>query len=146
MTQVSKKQLGKQLEKEIYDAFWTTLAKLTNKNEIELFLNEFFSRNEKINFVKRLSIAILLYKGYDWRSIRDLIKVSEGTIAKMSSKIATEGFKMFFSRLEKDERWRVFWHDLAKTYLSITHPEKFSRLDGEGIERIYLRRKKKILL
>jgi len=146
VTQISKRQLGRQLEKEVYDTFWSTIARLTDKGEVELFFSEFFTRNEKVNFSKRLPIAILLYKGYDWRSIRDLLKVSEGTIAKIASKITTEGFRMFFNKLEKDEKWRKFWHDLAKTYLTITHGDKVARLGDEGVERIYLGKKKKLLL
>lgn len=146
MTQVSKRQLGKRLETEIYEAFWSTIAKLTDKRDVELFFGDLFTRAERINFAKRLSIAILLHKGYDWRSIRDLLKVSEGTIAKIASKRETVGFRVFFYKLEKDERWRKFWQDLAKTYLVITHGDRIARLGDEGVERVYFPRKKKVLL
>ena len=101
MTQVSKRQLGRQLEQEIYDTFWSTISKFTDKVEINDFFSELFTHNERINFAKRLAIAILLYKDHDWRSIKDMVKVSEGTIAKIASKVNTSGFKIFFNKLER---------------------------------------------
>lgn len=145
MTQISKRKLGKQLENEVYDTFWSTIAKFTKKQGVSLFFGELFTSNEKVNFAKRLSISILLYKSYDWKSIKNLLKVSDGTIAKMSSKISSSGFKIFFNKLEKDKKWKKFWQDLAKTYLTITHPEKVARLGEEGIERIYFEKKKTLL-
>lgn len=145
MTQVSKRQLGKQLEAEVYETFWSTIARFTKKDETALFFGELFTPNEKVNFAKRLSTAILLNKGYDWKMIKDLLKVSDGTIAKISYKINSDGFKIFFAKLQRDAKWRAFWEDLAKTYLTITHPEKVARLGEEGVERIYFKKKRSLL-
>ena len=73
------------------------------------------------------------------------MKVSDGTIAKMSSKIDSHGFKLFFAKLERDRKWQQFWKDLAKTYLTITHGDKVARLGDEGIEKIYFKKKSKLL-
>lgn len=146
MTQISKRQLGKQLQRQVYQTFWSAIAKLTKEQEVSLFFSEFFTRNERVNFAKRLAIGILLYKGYDWRSIRDLLKVSEGTIAKMTGKVDGDGLQLLFDKFEKEEKWQKFWQDLAKTYLTVTHPEKVARLGMEGVERIYFPKKKKTLL
>ncbi|OGD85059.1 hypothetical protein A3B51_01290 [Candidatus Curtissbacteria bacterium RIFCSPLOWO2_01_FULL_41_18] len=145
MTQISKRQLVKDLEHEIYDVFWSTIVKFTDKKESALFFSDLFTTNERINFTKRLAISILLYKEYDWKTIKDLLKVSDGTIAKMSSKIDSHGFKLFFAKLERDRKWQQFWKDLAKTYLTITHGDKVARLGDEGIEKIYFKKKSKLL-
>src|SRR3989338_9073062 len=145
MTQVSKRQLGKDLEHEVYDVFWSTIAKFTDKKESSLFFSELFTLTERINFAKRLSISILLHKAYDWKTIKNMLKVSDGTIAKIVSKINNEGFKLFFDKLEKDKQWRQFWKDLAKTYLTLTRGYKLARLDDEGVERIYFKNKKRSL-
>src|SRR3990167_10366731 len=146
MTQISKKILGRKLENEIHETFWAVIAKLTKKDEVSLFFNDLFTRNERVNFAKRLAILVLLHKDYDWRAIRDLIKVSEGTIAKISSRKNNEGFRLFYEKLEMDEEWKKFWHDLAKTYLLLTHPNRLSNLDDEGFDRLILKREKKTLL
>ncbi len=145
MTQISKKKLANNFEAEVYDIFWSTISRFTNKNEIIIFFSELFTLNEKVNFSKRLSIAILLSNGLEWRAIRDLLKVSEGTIAKISTKTNTEGFRIFFRKLENDARWKAFWKNIAKSYLLTTHGDKFARLGNEGIEKIYFKKKKSLL-
>lgn len=146
MTQVSKKKLGIDLENEVYSIFWHTIARITKDKEVDDFFTDLFTRTERVNFTKRLAIAILLYKSYDWDSISDLLKVSLGTVAKISTKINSKGFQLFFKKLEQDANWRKFWEDLAKTYLLITHPDKYARLGDEGVERIYLGKRKKPVL
>lgn len=146
MTQVSKRQLGKQMEELVYGTFWETAAKLTKSEEIDLFFTDLFTKAERVNFVKRLSIAVLLNKGYDWRQICDLLKVSPNTIAKVSVKLNGGGFKLFFEKVEREKNWGQFWKELAKTYLLATHPEKYARLGEEGVEAIYFKQKKKSLL
>ena len=128
MTQVSKKIVAKNLESEIYEIFWATITRFTKKDETILFFSELFTFAERVNLAKRIAIAILLSKGYNWRAVKELIKVSEGTISKISLKLNTQGFQLFFKKLESDSNWRAFWQDLAKTYLAATHPDKYSRL------------------
>jgi len=146
MTQVSKRLLGKELEQKVYETFWETIVKINKKDDASAFFGEFFSRNEKINFTKRLSIAALLHKGYDWRSISNILKVSLATIGKMASKMDSGGFRSFFEKVDREESWRSFWKDLAKTYIAITHPDKFARLGREGVDVVYFRKKKRTLL
>lgn len=146
MSQVSKRNLGKDFENEVYSVFWHTIAKITKHKEIDLFFTDLFTRTERVNFVKRLAIAILLYKGYQWETVIDLLKVSDGTIAKVAAKIESPGFKIFFKKLEQDTNWKKFWEDIAKTYLLLTHPDKYARLGDEGIERIYLGKRKHSVL
>ena len=146
MTQVSKKWMREQIEDKVYETFWESCAKLTKREEIELFFNDLFTRAERINFTKRLSIAVLLYQGYDWRQISDLLKVSVATVGRIVTRTSGPGFKLFFEKMEKEESWRAFWKDLAKTYLLVTHPDKYARLGEEGVERVYFRKKEKTFL
>lgn len=147
MSQVSKRKLGKDFENEVYSVFWRTTGKITKGEEVDLFFTDLFTKTERINFTKRLAIAILLHKNYQWESIIDLLKVSNGTIAKIAMKIDSAGFKLFFKKLEQDANWRTFWEDLTKTYLLITHPDRYARLGNEGVERVYLgKRKRSVLL
>ena len=146
MTQVSKRLLAKQMEEKVYETFWETISKLNKKKETDLFFSDLFTKAERVNFVKRLSISILLYKSYDWRQICDLLKVSPNTVAKIYSKLKGQGFKLFFEKVENEKNWVQFWKDLAKTYLTVTHGDKVARLGDEGVENIYFKNKKKFLL
>lgn len=146
MTQVSKRQLGRQMEELVYGTFWETAARLNKKEEVDLFFTDLFTTAERVNFIKRLSIAVLLNKGYDWRQICDLLKVSPNTIAKVSGRLNGSGFRLFFEKVEREKNWGQFWKDLAKIYLLATHPEKYGRLGDEGVEAIYFKQKNKTLL
>ena len=146
MTQVSKRLLAKQMEEKVYETFWEMIGKLNKKEEADLFFSDLFTSAERVNFIKRLSIGILLYKSYDWRQICDLLKVSPNTVAKIYSKLKGQGFKLFFEKVEKEKNWVQFWKDLAKIYLTITHGDKVARLGDEGVEKIYFSKKKKSLL
>jgi len=146
MTQVSKRLLAKQMEEKVYETFWETISKLNKKKETDLFFSDLFTKAERVNFVKRLSISILLYKSYDWRQICDLLKVSPNTVAKIYSKLQGQGFKLFFEKVESEKSWVQFWKDLAKTYLTITHGDREARLGDKGVEQVYFKDKKKSLL
>lgn len=146
MTQVSRRQLSKQMEGMVYGTFWETIAKLTKENEVDLFFSDLFTRAERVNFIKRLSIAVLLYKGYDWRQICDLLKVSPNTVARVASRLKGDGFRVFFEKIEKEQKWQQFWKDLAKAYLTITHPDKVARLGDEGVEAVYFPKRKRTLI
>lgn len=145
MTQVSKRYMRGQLEQKVDQTFWETVVKMDKHQDASLFFSDLFTKAERINFVKRLSIAVLLYKGHDWRQISDLLKVSTTTIAKVAAKMGNNGFKVFFRRIEKDKSWSEFWKELGKLYITITHPEKYAKLGDEGVEAIYFPNKKKSL-
>ena len=146
MTQVSKRLMSSQLKDKVDRTFWETVVKTNKHEDAALFFSDLFTQAERVNFVKRLSIAVLLHKGYDWRSIGDLLKVSLTTIAKVAGKVDNKGFKLFFERIDKDENWREFWKELGKLYLTITHGDKVARLGNKGVEAIYSPKKKKTLL
>ena len=146
MTQVSKRLMSSQLKDKVDRTFWETVVKTNKHEDAALFFSDLFTQAERVNFVKRLSIAVLLHKGYDWRSIGDLLKVSLTTIAKVAGKVDNKGFKLFFERIDKDENWREFWKELGKLYLTITHGDKVARLGNEGVEAVYFSRTKKTLL
>ena len=112
MSQVSNRKLGKQIEEEVYNTFWSNIAKLTKKDDVELFFSDLFTKTERVNFTKRLAIAILLFKGYDWVNTREILKVSFGTIAKVAAKKNASGYKLFFEKLEKEQQWKKFWNNL----------------------------------
>src|SRR3989338_2390704 len=123
MTQVSKRLMSSQLKDKVDGTFWETVVKTNKHEDAALFFSELFTRAERVNFIKRLSIAVLLHKGYEWRQISDLLKVSLTTIAKVAGKIDNRGFRLFFDRIDKNVDWREFWKELGKMYLTITHPE-----------------------
>ena len=98
MTPVSRRLLSKQIKYDLINEFWFVLGRL-NRNEIELFLKDILSPTEIIILSKRIEILKQLRKKYDYGNIRDSIKVTDSTIAKMSEKLQKAG-KSFIKILD----------------------------------------------
>lgn len=84
MTMVSKHPLSKEVKDRVYEIFLQTLAELKTSIEVEDFLDQFLTPTEKIMLAKRLSIAFLLEKNYDARSISQILKVSTKTVSNVN--------------------------------------------------------------
>lgn len=80
MTQVSKFHLEQTIQKQLYDELSFTISELKDKKEVDAFLSEFLTKTERIMLAKRLGIAVLLIKGYSYRSISKVLRVSFPTI------------------------------------------------------------------
>lgn len=103
MSQVSRNPLSKESNYEIQATLWWLLARLDNDSDIRNFLNGLLTKTEKIMLAKRLAIAFLLSKNYNYRDISDALKVSTSTIVRIKEAIdKTEGnYEIFIRKLEK---------------------------------------------
>lgn len=106
MTQVSKHPLKKEIEERVFEILLETIASLKNPEEINDFIEDFLSPVEKIMLAKRLAIAVLLGRGYDYRQIREILKVTPGTIAGVNLKLkyAGRGYKKVVEKILKEEK------------------------------------------
>jgi uncharacterized protein YerC len=84
MTLVSRRILRPDVEKKIYELLVDVLVKLKSKKELNDFLDDFLSPVEKIILAKRLAIAVLIAKGNNYQSIGEILRVTPGTISKIS--------------------------------------------------------------
>lgn len=84
VTQVSRFKLRPEVEKRIYSLLVDNLVGFRDKEEFNSFLDDFLSPIEKTILAKRLAIAVLIAKGNDYQNIREILKVTPGTISKMS--------------------------------------------------------------
>lgn len=126
------------------------LGKLTNKEREELFvqlaravasmkssteaaqlMTDLFTEAELAMVAKRLAIADLLIEGASYQDIRNGLKVSYGTIARISGWLqnAGEGYRLAVKRLvgprERDEleRTRPIGHSWRRRYPSYYWPQ-----------------------
>ncbi|MBI1982090.1 MAG: hypothetical protein HYY87_04005 [Candidatus Levybacteria bacterium] len=111
MAQVSKYPIHKDVEKRIFEIFKTTISSLKDQEEIEEFLEDFLSPVEKIMLAKRLSIAVLLAKGYSYPTIESVLRVTPTTIAtvSLSLKYSGKGYKKMVEKILRDEKIDAFW-------------------------------------
>lgn len=106
MTQVSRYPLSESIYQRIFEIFFDSVLKIKNKEEAEIFFTEFLTPTEKIMLAKRISIAVLLSKEYDYRSIKRILHVSFPTIAGVNAslKYTDKGYQQVVERLLKEEK------------------------------------------
>jgi len=142
MSQISKRQLGRKLELKIYDSFWRVIANIKKREEVSDFFSDCLTPTERVYLAKRMAIAVLLSKGYDYRSISNMLKVSTGTVGRVASKIKERGWKLFVKKLEGLEDWDKFWHDMEKLLVRFTGAGRRMFLPGEELEGIIKKHKR----
>lgn len=124
MTQISKRYLDKKVEDRILDLFWTSLASLSTKEKVAIFIDDLLSATEKIMLSKRLAIAFMILKGYDYPSINNRLKVSDQTIWNVKTNLSHrgKGYKAVIEQIMNKEKWEKFWQDLDHFFEVILPP------------------------
>ncbi len=124
MAQVSRRFLHKDVEQRILDLFWVSLSLLPTKDKVSVFLEDLLSPTEKLMLSKRLAIAFMLLKGYDYPSINDKLKVSDPTIwnVKMNLSYRGKGYRMVIEEIMKKEKWDKFWEDFDHFFTQVIPP------------------------
>ena len=129
MSQVSRNPLSKESNYEIQAALWWLLARLDNDSDIRNFLNSLLTKTEKIMLAKRLAIAFLLSKNYNYRDISDALKVSTTTVARIKEAMdkTEESFEFFIGKLEKRNELKKLekkFNKLVGKLVNIVPPQK----------------------
>lgn len=110
MTQVSKYPLRKEIEKRMFEVFLDSIAMVKTRDKVEKLVTDLLSPTEKTMLAKRLSIALLLYKKYDQRSIVRVLKVSLSTVSRISRSLqqGSGGYAMVISSMLQKEEFQGF--------------------------------------
>lgn len=114
MAQVSKYPVSKEVSDRMFEVFSDTISHLSKKKDIEEFMTELLSPIEKIMLAKRLSIAVLLAKGYSYPSISGILRVTPRTIASVSVtlKYRGKGYRKAVEKILSDEKMNDFWEEI----------------------------------
>ncbi|MBM3208820.1 hypothetical protein FJZ40_00805 [Candidatus Shapirobacteria bacterium] len=110
MTQISKYPISDSVYERIVEIFFKSLVRIQTKDEAERFVRDFLTPTEQVMLAKRLSIAFLLEKGYDFRTICQILRVSLTTIARvnLAKKYGGKGYKMMIEKLLREEAIKGF--------------------------------------
>lgn len=115
MSQVSRRKVSKEIENKIFETLLEAVSTVKSSNEVRSFLSDLLSPVEKIMIAKRLAIAALLSRGYSYEAIKDLLKVSQTTIAKVSITMSiNNGYWNVINKISKSEKSREFWQDIER--------------------------------
>ncbi len=115
MPQVSKYPISKDVYERIFDVFLKTLAGLKTKKRVSGFLKEFLTPTEQVMLAKRLAIAFLLTKGYSYREVGDILRVSKSTIGFVSLDLKDgESYKRVIDKVLKNEEVEEFIENVGE--------------------------------
>lgn len=116
MTFVSRRKISDNVSKRIFEVFLKTFRALKKDDEIISFLDEFLTPTEKMVLEKRLAIAVMLTKGFDYRTIEDVLKVTSNTIARVAYwiKHKKKGFSKIIEDVVAKETNEEFWNGLGE--------------------------------
>lgn len=125
MAQVSKYPIAQDVYNYIFEIFFKTLADIKDPIKVKVFVEDFLTPTERIMLAKRLSIAVLLAKGYDYRSISKILRVSPSTIAAVNVfyKYAGTGYKNAVEKILAAEKREEFWNKLNDLLSDIVPPK-----------------------
>ena len=112
MTHISKHKLSDRHLEKLFNQLGETFSKL-DKNNSTMFLNEFFGKEEKIMFAKRLaSIAMCIENNSPYR-IGQLLKMSPSTIERIKLKYEIGKYKEIEKILTGNKKdYEQFWETL----------------------------------
>lgn len=91
MTKLSRWPVEKEKMSLFLDDFWSAVASFENKSEAKNFFSQFLTHTERKMFAKRFQIAMMLIMGYTYKEIKTRVRVTEGTIAKLSNWLEENG-------------------------------------------------------
>lgn len=111
-------KLSKQERNELFIKFAKAIASLHNPKEVAHFLKDLLSEAEVIMLAKRLQIADLLIQGLTYEQIRQDLKVSDTTIARVQTWLMLhgEGYRIVINRVNKPA---VFKDDPSKPFAQL---------------------------
>lgn len=124
MTRISRRPLRKELEVRMFEIFWQCFADLKSPKEVFEFFEAFVSPAEKVMLAKRLAIAVLLEKGWDYQSISSAVKVSTSTVNSVRSQMLYrgDGYRKAARKIIANEQIVNFLENLAVDVASAISP------------------------
>lgn len=110
----------------MFELLYQSLAEVKNPDEVNRLLNDLITPTERVMLAKRLSIAVLLAKNYDYRQISFVLKVSYATIAHVVAtfRLSGEGFKAFVQKLARREEFQELIDDIGRFLIKAAYPKK----------------------
>lgn len=100
MPRVSKYKIQEDKLKDIIDHFSYLIASLSQKGEVEKFIGEFLTKEEKIMLSKRLVLFMMLKRNYLPSQIRSGLNISYETIRVYQNQLDNKS-KEFHQKIEK---------------------------------------------
>ena len=104
-----KSKLTKEEQEEFLMDLCDAISSVKNSREAAQFLKDLLSPQEAEMLAKRVKVAELLLAGWSYKRIIEYLKVSEGTVARISEwlKLTGNGYRMIIARLKEKRKGRL---------------------------------------
>ncbi len=116
MPRASKRKLDQKKLKNISSQLTYLISNLSRDSEIEDFLDNFLTREEKIMLSKRLVLFMILKKGYLPSTIKSLLNISYETIRIYQNQLSGKSqiFHEILEKLLKSQRNRDIFKNIEE--------------------------------
>lgn len=133
MGRISKRRIDPEIEERIFEIFWDYLATLRKSEDIHEFLISLLSFTEQVMLSKRLAIAVLLARGYNYRDIDETLKVSTSTVGTVHKQIlvGAPGYKKAMDRILKKEKVDNLLNNLDEILIKLSGPKRYESATWE---------------
>lgn len=113
MTRISRFKLSNQVYDKLFQLFFEVVTRHKNREEFNKILIDLLSPVERIMIAKRIVIIYLLMKEIDYRTICQVLKVSNGTVSKFKLIMEkSEGIVPRLKHILREERVFLFIKEL----------------------------------
>lgn len=147
MAQVSKYPISQSVYEQIFNLLLKIFSDSCTKTEANNLLEDLLTPTERIMLAKRLAIALLLSKKYQYQDISKILRVSKGTIAmiNLSLKFTGKGYKYFIDKVLREEKLQEIWENIEKTILNTMSSGKGSHTWRYLRNELSNKKKKRVL-
>lgn len=106
------------LRKQLLKTFAQMINDLENPKEIEIFLRDFFNKDELEKYVRRISSVYWLKKGRDEENITRNLSATSREIKLAREILKKDGVKLAIKKIEAEE-WANVWSEKIKNFTKI---------------------------
>lgn len=96
------------MEEEIEELLVQIISDLKGAAEAKILLSDLLTETERVAVAKRLAIALSLTNGKSYEEIKQSLKVSSATIAKVQESLDSDGMKLAIEKIRIDD-WAGDW-------------------------------------
>jgi len=117
MAQVSKRKVKPEITSKMFNLFFDVIGNQSDHSRFKVLIDGILSPTEKIMIAKRIAIFFLLTKQVDWKSICDILKVSNASVSKCRMILINNAeINIALNRLIKKKQMEVFFEDLFLSF------------------------------
>ena len=109
MARVSRIKIDKDLESEIFNQFWSSLARINDSGKTSEFFSDLLSETESLMLAKRFTAAILIVRGRPATEIRNSIHLSYSAIGTVAAwvKNGKPETKRILTKISVEKNWEA---------------------------------------